>query len=143
MKFSEQWLRSWVNPEVPRGELGARLSMTGLEVESGSPVAGERSGVGVGELLSAEPHPEADKLRVCRVSNGSEEFQVVCGAPNARAGIRVPFAMVGAVLGEDFKIKKAKLRGVESFGMLCSAAELQLSDDHDGLFELPADAPVG
>ena len=77
------------------------------------------------------------------MSNGSEEFQVVCGAPNARAGIRVPFAMVGAVLGEDFKIKKAKLRGVESFGMLCSAAELQLSDDHDGLFELPADAPVG
>src|SRR5690554_5354559 len=96
MKFSEQWLRSWVNPEVPREELVARLSMTGLEVDSVSPVAGEFSGVVVGEILSAEQHPDADKLRVCRVSNGSEEFQVVCGAPNARAGIRVPFAMVGA-----------------------------------------------
>lgn len=143
MKFSEQWLRSWVNPEVPREELVARLSMTGLEVDSVSPVAGEFSGVVVGEILSAEQHPDADKLRVCRVSNGSEEFQVVCGAPNARAGIRVPFAMVGAVLGEDFKIKKAKLRGVESFGMLCSASELKISDDHSGLMELAADAPVG
>ncbi len=143
MKFSEQWLRSWVNPEVSRDELVARLSMTGLEVDSVTPAAGEFSGVVVGEILSAEQHPDADKLRVCRVSNGSEEFQVVCGAPNARAGIRIPFAMVGAVLGEDFKIKKAKLRGVESFGMLCSASELKLSDDHDGLFELPVDAPVG
>ena len=143
MKFSEQWLRGWVNPEVSRDDLVARLSMTGLEVDSVTPAAGEFSGVVVGEILSAEQHPDADKLRVCRVSNGSEEFQVVCGAPNARAGIRIPFAMVGAVLGEDFKIKKAKLRGVESFGMLCSASELKLSDDHDGLFELPADAPVG
>lgn len=143
MKFSEQWLRSWVNPEVSRDELVARLSMTGLEVDGVVPAAGEFSGVVVGEIVSAEQHPDADKLRVCRVSNGSEEFQVVCGAPNARVGIKVPFAMVGAVLGEDFKIKKAKLRGVESFGMLCSASELQLSDDHDGLFELPADAPLG
>ena len=143
MKFSEQWLRTWVNPDVSRDELVARLSMTGLEVDSVTPAAGEFSGVVVGEILSAEQHPDADKLRVCRVSNGSEEFQVVCGAPNARAGIKVPFAMVGAVLGEDFKIKKAKLRGVESFGMLCSAAELQISEDHDGLYELPQDAPVG
>lgn len=143
MKFSEQWLRTWVNPDVSRDELVARLSMTGLEVDSVTPAAGEFSGVVVGEILSAEQHPDADKLRVCRVSNGSEEFQVVCGAPNARAGIKIPFAMVGAVLGEDFKIKKAKLRGVESFGMLCSAAELQISEDHDGLYELPQDAPVG
>ncbi|UJJ31864.1 phenylalanine--tRNA ligase subunit beta [Halopseudomonas maritima] len=143
MKFSEQWLRTWVNPDISRDELVARLSMTGLEVDSVTPAAGEFSGVVVGEILSAEQHPDADKLRVCRVSNGSEEFQVVCGAPNARAGIKVPFAMVGAVLGEDFKIKKAKLRGVESFGMLCSAAELQISEDHDGLYELPQDAPVG
>ncbi|WP_341708764.1 phenylalanine--tRNA ligase subunit beta [Halopseudomonas sp.] len=143
MKFSEQWLRSWVNPQVTRDELVARLSMTGLEVDSVAAAAGDFSGVVVGEILAAEQHPDADKLRVCRVSNGSEEFQVVCGAPNARAGIKIPFAMVGAVLGEDFKIKKAKLRGVESFGMLCSAAELQISEDHDGLFELPADAPVG
>ena len=143
MKFSGQWLRTWVNPDVSRDELVARLSMTGLEVDSVTPAAGEFSGVVVGEILSAEQHPDADKLRVCRVSNGSEEFQVVCGAPNARAGIKIPFAMVGAVLGEDFKIKKAKLRGVESFGMLCSAAELQISEDHDGLYELPQDAPVG
>ncbi|MAD00833.1 phenylalanine--tRNA ligase subunit beta [Pseudomonas abyssi] len=143
MKFSEQWLRTWVNPDVSRDDLVARLSMTGLEVDSVTPAAGEFSGVVVGEILSAEQHPDADKLRVCRVSNGSEEFQVVCGAPNARAGIKIPFAMVGAVLGEDFKIKKAKLRGVESFGMLCSAAELKVSEDHDGLYELPQDAPVG
>lgn len=143
MKFSEQWLRTWVNPDVSRDDLVARLSMTGLEVDSVTSAAGEFSGVVVGEILSAEQHPDADKLRVCRVSNGSEEFQVVCGAPNARAGIKIPFAMVGAVLGEDFKIKKAKLRGVESFGMLCSAAELKVSEDHDGLYELPQDAPVG
>ncbi|RGP55088.1 phenylalanine--tRNA ligase subunit beta [Pseudomonas abyssi] len=143
MKFSEQWLRTWVNPDVSRDDLVARLSMTGLEVDSVTPAAGEFSGVVVGEILSAEQHPDADKLRVCRVSNGSEEFQVVCGAPNARAGIKIPFAMVGAVLGEDFKIKKAKLRGVESFGMLCSAAELKVSEDHDGLYELPQDAPAG
>lgn len=143
MKFSEQWLRTWVNPNVSRDELVARLSMTGLEVDSVTPAAGVFSGVVVGEIVSAEQHPDADKLRVCQVSNGSEQFQVVCGAPNARPGIKIPFAMVGAELGEDFKIKKAKLRGVESFGMLCSASELKLSDDHDGLYELPSDAPTG
>lgn len=143
MKFSEQWLRSWVNPDVSRDDLVARLSMTGLEVESVTPAAGEFSGVVVGEILSAEQHPDADKLQVCRVSDGKDEFQVVCGAPNARPGIKVPFATVGALLDGDFKIKKAKLRGVDSFGMLCSAAELKLSDDHDGLYELAGDAPVG
>ncbi|MFC0665647.1 phenylalanine--tRNA ligase subunit beta [Azotobacter chroococcum] len=143
MKFSEQWLRDWVNPQVSRDELVARLSMAGLEVDSVTPVAGAFSGVVVGEILATEPHPDADKLRVCQVSNGSETFQVVCGAPNARPGIRIPFAMLGAVLGDDFKIKKAKLRGVESFGMLCSAAELKVSEENDGLLELPADAPVG
>lgn len=143
MKFSEQWLRTWVNPQVARDELVARLSMAGLEVDSVTPAAGEFSGVVVGEILAAEQHPDADKLRVCQVSNGSETFQVVCGAPNARPGIKIPFAMIGAVLGADFKIKKAKLRGVESFGMLCSAAELQISEANDGLLELAADAPVG
>ncbi|HEC49322.1 MAG TPA: phenylalanine--tRNA ligase subunit beta, partial [Pseudomonas xinjiangensis] len=143
MKFSEQWLRSWVNPQVSHDELVARLSMSGLEVDSVTPAAGVFSGVVVGEIVSAEQHPDADKLRVCSVSNGAEQFQVVCGAPNARPGIRIPFAMVGAELGEDFKINKAKLRGVESHGMLCSAAELKLSEDHDGLYELAADAPVG
>lgn len=143
MKFSEQWLRDWVNPQVSRDELVARLSMAGLEVDSVTPAAGDFSGVVVGEILATEQHPDADKLRVCQVGNGSEIFQVVCGAPNARPGIKIPFAMLGAVLGEDFKIKKAKLRGVESFGMLCSAAELKISEEIDGLLELPADAPVG
>lgn len=143
MKFSEQWLRSWANPAADRDALVAKLSMVGLEVDSVTPVAGAFHGVVVGEILSAEQHPDADKLRVCQVSNGSETFQVVCGAPNARPGIKVPFAMIGAELGDDFKIKKAKLRGVESFGMLCSASELKISDDHSGLMELAADAPVG
>ncbi|MCC6076094.1 phenylalanine--tRNA ligase subunit beta [Pseudomonas sp. GCM10022188] len=143
MKFSEQWLRTWVNPQVSRDELVARLSMAGLEVDSVTPAAGIFTGVVVGEIISAEQHPDADKLRVCQVSNGSETFQVVCGAPNARPGIKIPFAMLGAELPGDFKIKKAKLRGVESFGMLCSATELQISDDNSGLFELAADAPVG
>ncbi|MHA6493565.1 phenylalanine--tRNA ligase subunit beta [Pseudomonas borbori] len=143
MKFSEKWLRGWVNPAVSRDELVARLSMAGLEVDSVTPAAGVFSGVVVGEVLSTEQHPDADKLRVCQVSNGAETFQVVCGAPNVRPGLRIPFAMIGAELPGDFKIKKAKLRGVESNGMLCSAAELQINDDSDGLMELPSDAPVG
>ncbi|SDA25602.1 phenylalanyl-tRNA synthetase beta subunit [Pseudomonas sp. NFPP10] len=143
MKFSEQWLRGWVSPQVSRDELVARLSMAGLEVDSVTPAAGDFSGVVVGEVLSTEQHPDADKLRVCQVSNGSETFQVVCGAPNVRPGLKVPFAMIGAQLPGDFKIKKAKLRGVESNGMLCSQAELQIGEGNDGLMELPADAPVG
>ncbi|WP_339079286.1 phenylalanine--tRNA ligase subunit beta [Pseudomonas sp. TMP9] len=143
MKFSEKWLRSWVNPQVLRDDLVARLSMAGLEVDSVSLVAGVFSGVVVGEVLSTEPHPDADKLRVCQVSSGAETFQVVCGAPNVRPGLKIPFAMIGAELPGDFKIKKAKLRGVDSNGMLCSASELQISEDNDGLMELPADAPVG
>ncbi|NQD92622.1 phenylalanine--tRNA ligase subunit beta [Pseudomonas sp. CrR25] len=143
MKFSEQWLRTWVNPQVSRDELVARLSMAGLEVDSVTPAAGEFSGIVVGEVLATEQHPDADKLRVCQVSNGAETFQVVCGAPNVRPGLKIPFAMIGAELPGDFKIKKAKLRGVESNGMLCSASELQISEDSDGLLELPADAPVG
>lgn len=143
MKFSEKWLRGWVNPQVSRDELVARLSMAGLEVDSVTPAAGQFSGIVVGEVLSTEQHPDADKLRVCQVSNGSEAFQVVCGAPNVRPGLKIPFAMIGAELPGDFKIKKAKLRGVESNGMLCSAAELQISEENDGLLELAADAPVG
>lgn len=143
MKFSEQWLRGWVSPQVSRDELVARLSMAGLEVDSVTPAAGVFSGVVVGEVLSTEQHPDADKLRVCQVSNGVETFQVVCGAPNVRPGLKIPFAMIGAELPGDFKIKKAKLRGVESNGMLCSQAELQVGEGNDGLMELPADAPVG
>ncbi|WP_324831204.1 phenylalanine--tRNA ligase subunit beta [Pseudomonas saxonica] len=143
MKFSEQWLRGWVNPQVDRDELVARLSMAGLEVDSVTPAAGDFSGVVVGEVLSTEQHPDADKLRVCQVSIGAETFQVVCGAPNVRPGLKIPFAMIGAQLPGDFKIKKAKLRGVESNGMLCSQAELQVGEGNDGLMELPSDAPVG
>jgi len=104
MKFSEQWLRGWVNPQVSRDELVARLSMAGLEVDSVTPAAGQFSGIVVGEILATEQHPDADKLRVCQVSSGQETFQVVCGAPNARPGIKVPFAMIGAELSGDFKI---------------------------------------
>lgn len=143
MKFSENWLRSLLNPMVSQEELVARLSMAGLEVDGLDPVAEAFSGVVVGEIVAIEQHPDADKLRVCQVSNGSDTLQVVCGAPNARQGIRIPFAMIGAKLPGDFSIKKAKLRGIESNGMLCSAKELGLSDDNAGLMELPCDAPVG
>ena len=142
MKFSENWLREYVNPTLTTQELVDQLTMAGLEVDGFEPIAADFSKVVVGEILETNAHPDADKLVVCTVSTGDEQHQVVCGAPNARAGIKVPFAMVGAKL-EDFKIKKAKLRGVESFGMLCSEKELGLSDDHDGLLELPTDAPTG
>lgn len=143
MKFSEQWLREWVNPDLNTQELMDQITMAGLEVDGFEPVAGKFQGVVVGEVVAVEPHPDADKLRVCQVSNGTGSVQVVCGAPNVRAGLKVPFAEVGAVLPGDFRIKKAKLRGQPSEGMLCSASELELSEDHAGLMELPADAPVG
>ena len=123
--------------------------MAGLEVDAVEPVAGDFSGVVVGEITRVEPHPDADKLRVCQVAGAAEgNKQVVCGAPNARVGIKIPFALVGASLppgddGKAFKIKKAKLRGVESLGMLCGQTELQAGDDDSGLWELPSDAPVG
>lgn len=143
MKFSEQWLREWVNPAVDTAGLAHQITMAGLEVDGFEAVAGPFSGVVVGEVLSVIQHPDADKLRICQVSDGQSVTQVVCGAPNVRGGLRVPFAQVGAVLPGDFRIRKAKLRGVESSGMLCSASELGISDDASGLFELPADAPVG
>lgn len=144
MKISEAWLRSWVNPKLSTQELVDQITMAGLEVDAVEPVAGSFSGVVVGEIVSTEPHPDADKLNVCNVAGHPEgEMQVVCGAPNARPGIKIPFALVGAKLPGDFKIKKAKLRGVESFGMLCAQDELQAGDDSAGLWELPLDAPVG
>jgi phenylalanyl-tRNA synthetase beta chain len=143
MKFSESWLRQAVNPSISTEDLVAQVTMAGLEVDAVESAAPEISGVVVGEILSVEQHPDADKLRVCQVAGGGETAQVVCGAPNARAGIKVPFATVGAKLPGDFKIKKAKLRGVESFGMLCAQTELQLGDDDDGLWELLTDATVG
>ncbi len=143
MKFSEQWLRSWSNPALDSNELAEKLSLSGLEVDGLEPAAADFQGVVVAEILACERHPDADKLQVCQVSTGSETVQIVCGAPNARAGLKAPLAVVGAELPGDFRIKKARLRGVESFGMLCSARELGLSEDHAGLMELPEDAPVG
>lgn len=144
MRFSEKWLREWVNPALTTDELVAQVTMAGLEVDSVEPVAGQFSGVVVAEIVSAEPHPNASKLQVCKVSAGEPELlQIVCGAANARPGLKVPCAKIGAVLPGDFKIKRAKLRGVESFGMLCAAQELGLEEQSDGLLELPATAPVG
>ncbi|MFT4652091.1 MAG: phenylalanyl-tRNA synthetase beta chain [Porticoccaceae bacterium] len=143
MKFSESWLRQSVNPSISTEDMVAQVTMAGLEVESVEAAAPSMSGVVVGEIVSIEQHPDADKLRVCQVSDGGAQTQVVCGAPNARVGIKVPFAVVGAKLPGDFNINKAKLRGVESFGMLCSQTELQLGDDDSGLWELPSDASVG
>lgn len=108
MKFSEQWLREWVNPALSSDELIAQITLAGLEVDDVESAAGEFSGVIVGEIVSAQQHPNADKLRVCQVSDGATEIQVVCGAPNARVGIKVAFATVGAVLPGNFKIKKSK-----------------------------------
>ena len=143
MKFSESWLREWVNPEISREELMSQLTMAGLEVDGVEDVAGSFSGVVVGEVTACDKHPDADKLSLCAVSDGTESHQVICGAPNVRVGLRVAFARVGAVLPENFKIKKAKLRGVESFGMLCSAQELGIGEDHDGILELPSHMAVG
>jgi phenylalanyl-tRNA synthetase beta chain len=143
MIISEQWLRTWVDPDASTEELSHKLTMAGLEVDSVGPVAEAFSGVVVGEIVSAAQHPDADKLRVCEVSTGTDTVQIVCGAPNARAGLKAPLAQVGAVLPGNFKIKKAKLRDVESQGMLCAAAELTISEDNDGLMELASDAPVG
>jgi phenylalanyl-tRNA synthetase beta chain len=144
MIFSESWLREWVNPSLTTEELVAQITMAGLEVDGVEAAAGKFSGVIVGEIVAIEQHPDADKLKVCSVAGLDETLtQVVCGAPNARLGIKVPFATVGARLPGDFKIRKAKLRGVESFGMLCSESELEISEANEGLWELPADAPTG
>jgi phenylalanyl-tRNA synthetase beta chain len=150
MKISEKWLREWVNPSITSDELVARLTMAGLEIDSVTPVAAKFSGVVVGQILSLAPHPDADKLRVCQVAgHPSGVLQVVCGAANAQQGLKIPFALVDARLpareegGQVLSIKSAKLRGVESHGMLCSARELGMETDLDGLMELPVDAPVG
>ncbi len=143
MKISEKWLREWVDPALDTQALSHQLTMAGLEVEGIEPVAGHFSGVVVAVIVTATPHPDADKLQVCEVDTGDGQVQIVCGAPNARPGIKVPLATVGAVLPGNFKIKKAKLRGVESQGMLCAEQELGLSDGSDGLMELPADAQPG
>jgi phenylalanyl-tRNA synthetase beta chain len=155
MQFPESWLRTFCNPPLSTQQLADLLTMSGMEVEEVRPVAPPFTGVVVAQILTAEPHPQADRLRVCTVDAGPQAggpLQIVCGAPNARPGIRVPLALVGAELpppadqqdgGKAFKIGVGKLRGVESRGMLCSAKELGIADDHAGLLELAAEAPVG
>ena len=153
MQFPESWLREFCNPKMSTAQLAETLTMAGLEVEELKPVAPPFSGIVVGEITEAAQHPNADRLRVCKVDVGSGSLlDIVCGAPNARVGIRVPCALVGAELppatgegsdGKPFVIKVGKLRGVESQGMLCSGRELKLSDDHGGLLELSCDAPLG
>lgn len=143
MKFSENWLRTFVNPPLGSRELAHALTMAGLEVEALEPAAPPFDQVVVAEVLSVEKHPDADRLSLCRVNaGGNEPLQIVCGAPNVHVGAKVPCAMVGAEL-PGITIRKAKVRGVESSGMLCSARELGLSEEHSGLLLLPADAPVG
>ena len=144
MKFSELWLREWVNPSITTDELAKTLTMAGLEVEAVEPVAGDFDNTVVGQVKSIEPHPDADKLNVCQVDVGKKDLlQIVCGASNVRVDMKAPVALVGATLPGDFKIKKAKLRGVESYGMLCSKKEIGIADSAEGLMVLPEDAPIG
>ena len=135
-------MREWVDPGISSEELAEQLTMLGLEVDDYSSAGGDFSDVVVGKIESVEPHPDADRLRVCQVDDGTgSTHNVVCGAPNARAGICVPFARVGAVLPGGFKIKSSKLRGVKSDGMLCSAAELKLAEEADGCLLYTSPSP--
>lgn len=145
MLFSENWLRELVNPSLSREELIEQLTMAGLEVDGFNLAANTFNNVVVGQVKSVEKHPDADKLSVCqvKVSESAEAIQIVCGASNVREGLKIPVAMIGAKLAKDFKIKKSKLRGVESNGMLCAAEELGLADSSSGLMELSDDAPLG
>ena len=144
MKFSEKWLREWVDPKVSSEELAEQLTMAGLEVDSVEPAAAEFTKVVVGHVRSIEKHPDADKLKVCQVDVGEgEPIQIVCGASNVFEGMKAPAALVGALLPGDFKIKKSKLRGVPSHGMLCSAVEIGMAESADGLLPLAEDAEVG
>jgi phenylalanyl-tRNA synthetase beta chain len=149
MQFPESWLREFCNPPLTTQQLADALTMAGLEVEETKTAAPPFSNVVIGEIMACEQHPNADRLRVCQVDAGQGALlNIVCGAPNARVGIRIPVALVGAELppGEDgkaFQIKLGKLRGVESQGMLCSAKELKISEANEGLYELASDAPIG
>ncbi|GAB3239101.1 phenylalanine--tRNA ligase subunit beta [Pseudaeromonas pectinilytica] len=144
MKFSKSWVDEWIQASLGTNELADQITMAGLEVDSVDAVAGEFSNVVVGEVVACEQHPDADKLRVTKVNVGEAELlDIVCGAPNCRQGLRVAVAKVGAVLPGNFEIKKAKLRGQPSHGMLCSYSELGIPVEADGIIELPLDAPVG
>lgn len=144
MKLSEMWLREWIDPKLTREQLCEKLTLSGLEVDGLQPVANPFTNVVVAEVLSVEKHPEADKLHICQVNvGGSSPLLIVCGAANVRAGLKTPAALEGAELSHNFKIKRTKIRGVESNGMLCSAEELGLMTESDGILELPQDAPIG
>jgi phenylalanyl-tRNA synthetase beta chain len=144
MKFSEQWLREWVNPPASRSELVEELTLAGFEVDSVMPIAADFCNVVVGEVIEVVQHPDADRLRVCQVDVAEQApLTIVCGAKNVREGLKVAVAKVNAVLPGDFKIKKNKLRGVDSFGMICSENELGLAEASSGIMELPSDAPIG
>ena len=143
MKISETWLRRWVDPDLSTDALVERLTLAGLEVDGTECFGAGLEGVMIGEVLAASAHPDADRLTVCRVSTGSEEVQIVCGAPNVRPGMRSALALPGTVLPNGMKLKRAKLRGVESAGMLCSVAELGLGEEADGIMELPGDTAPG
>ncbi len=144
MKVAESWLRNWVDPELDTMALAHQLTMLGHEVD-GVEIMGEGlDGVVIGEIISFEKHPDADRLNVCQVSDGSgETLEIVCGAPNVREGMKSPFAPVGVTLPNGLKIRKSKIRGVVSHGMLCSAVELGLGEESDGIMDLPSDAPTG
>src|SRR5687768_11089934 len=143
MKFPESWLREHVTVDASSEQLAARLTAIGLEVEASTPIGGPLEGVVVAHIVSCERHPDAERLQVCQVDTGAGHVQIVCGAPNARPGLKAPLATVGATLPGGIAIKAAKLRGVDSAGMLCSAKELGMDADASGLLELPADAPTG
>lgn len=143
MKFSEQWLREWCNPPISTEDIVHKLNSLGLEVDSAQPVAPPFSGVIVAQIKAMQSHPDADRLRVCRVDTGKAEVQIVTGAANAYEGMKVPLAISGARLPSGIEIKQGKLRGIESFGMLCSEAELGLVEKAEGLMDLPQDSPVG
>jgi len=143
MKISYNWLKDYVKFNLSPDELAEKLTMAGLEVEEVRPVMPEFVGIIVGEVLSVEKHPNADKLSICKVDSGTEHYQVICGAPNVAKGQLVPFAPIGTLLPAGFSIKKAKLRGIESFGMICSEEELGLADKSDGIWDLPGNLRVG
>jgi phenylalanyl-tRNA synthetase beta chain len=143
MQFSEQWLRQYTNPSIDTDALSHLLTMAGLEVEDLAGVGADFNKVVIAEIISADKHPDADRLQVLKVNVGAAEpLQIVCGASNARVGLKAPCALVGAVL-PGFEIKQAKVRGIESFGMMCSETELGLAAESTGLLELPANATVG
>ncbi len=144
MNISTRWLREWVNPKVSDKELSEKLTMAGLEVERLAPVAPPFEGLVVGHVVNCAKHPNADKLSLCEVDIGSvDNLQIICGAPNVRKDLKVVVATVGSVLPNNLKIKRAKLRGVESNGMICSESEMCLSDDHEGILELDSSASIG